>query len=208
MGHDHAVPTPARIAAAPASSTSPAPNVTAAASPASARPSRSPFPPASTTARPSPCGDRAMPGRTAAPPATCWSRSASAATRCSRGRGRMSTVRCPSRLRRLPAARRSRCRRSTARSVYDRRGHADRHAFRLKGKGIPYVNGRSRGDQYVTVVVETPTSPNALAELCGVAICKKLPCGRCNAAAFSGRKSMTLNGRSIPIPDPWSGNAV
>ena len=29
--------------------------------------------------------------------------------------------------------------------------------FRLKGKGIPYVNGRSRGDQYVTVVVETPT---------------------------------------------------
>ena len=28
---------------------------------------------------------------------------------------------------------------------------------RLKGKGIPYVNGRSRGDQYVTVVVETPT---------------------------------------------------
>lgn len=29
--------------------------------------------------------------------------------------------------------------------------------FRLKGKGIPYVNGRGRGDEYVTVVVETPT---------------------------------------------------
>ena len=28
--------------------------------------------------------------------------------------------------------------------------------FRLKNKGIPYVNGRGRGDQYVTVVVEIP----------------------------------------------------
>ena len=32
--------------------------------------------------------------------------------------------------------------------------------FRLKNKGIPYVNSRSRGDQYVTVVVETPTKVN------------------------------------------------
>lgn len=29
--------------------------------------------------------------------------------------------------------------------------------FRLKGKGIPYVGGKNRGDQFVTVVVETPT---------------------------------------------------
>ena len=29
--------------------------------------------------------------------------------------------------------------------------------FRLKGKGIPYVNGNGRGDEFVTVVVETPT---------------------------------------------------
>lgn len=29
--------------------------------------------------------------------------------------------------------------------------------FRLKGKGIPYVGYSKRGDQYVTVVVETPT---------------------------------------------------
>ena len=29
--------------------------------------------------------------------------------------------------------------------------------FRLKGKGIPYVGYKNRGDQYVTVVVETPT---------------------------------------------------
>ena len=29
--------------------------------------------------------------------------------------------------------------------------------FRLKGKGIPYVVYKNRGDQYVTVVVETPT---------------------------------------------------
>lgn len=29
--------------------------------------------------------------------------------------------------------------------------------FRLKGKGIPYVGSKNRGDQLVTVVVETPT---------------------------------------------------
>ena len=29
--------------------------------------------------------------------------------------------------------------------------------FRLKGKGIPYVGSKTRGDQYVTVVIETPT---------------------------------------------------
>ena len=29
--------------------------------------------------------------------------------------------------------------------------------FRLRGKGIPFVGYKSRGDQYVTVVVETPT---------------------------------------------------
>lgn len=28
--------------------------------------------------------------------------------------------------------------------------------FRLRGKGIPYINGRGRGDQYVKVVVEIP----------------------------------------------------
>ena len=28
--------------------------------------------------------------------------------------------------------------------------------FRLKGKGVPYVGGKNRGDQFVTVVVETP----------------------------------------------------
>lgn len=29
--------------------------------------------------------------------------------------------------------------------------------FRLRGKGIPAVNGKGRGDEYVTVTVETPT---------------------------------------------------
>ena len=28
--------------------------------------------------------------------------------------------------------------------------------FRLRGKGIPNLNGRGRGDQYVTVYIETP----------------------------------------------------
>ena len=30
--------------------------------------------------------------------------------------------------------------------------------FRLRGKGIPYLNGNGRGDQYVTVNIETPRS--------------------------------------------------
>ena len=32
--------------------------------------------------------------------------------------------------------------------------------FRLRGKGIPVLNGRGRGDQYVTVVIETPRNLN------------------------------------------------
>ena len=32
--------------------------------------------------------------------------------------------------------------------------------FRLKGKGIPSLNGRGRGDQYVTVYIETPKNLN------------------------------------------------
>ena len=32
--------------------------------------------------------------------------------------------------------------------------------FRLKGKGIPTLNGRGRGDQYVTVYIETPKNLN------------------------------------------------
>jgi molecular chaperone DnaJ len=33
--------------------------------------------------------------------------------------------------------------------------------FRLRGKGIPSLNGRGRGDQYVTVTVRTPTGLSA-----------------------------------------------
>ncbi len=32
--------------------------------------------------------------------------------------------------------------------------------FRLRGKGVPQVNGRGRGDQYVNVVVDIPKSLN------------------------------------------------
>ena len=30
--------------------------------------------------------------------------------------------------------------------------------FRLRGKGAPSINGRGRGDQYVTVQVQVPTN--------------------------------------------------
>ena len=33
--------------------------------------------------------------------------------------------------------------------------------FRLRNKGIPYVNGRGRGDQYVKVNIEVPRNLNA-----------------------------------------------
>lgn len=33
-------------------------------------------------------------------------------------------------------------------------------SFRLKGKGIPYVNGRGRGDEIVQVTVEVPRNLN------------------------------------------------
>ena len=32
--------------------------------------------------------------------------------------------------------------------------------FRLRAKGIPVLNGRGRGDQYVTVTIETPRDLN------------------------------------------------
>ena len=31
------------------------------------------------------------------------------------------------------------------------------HIFRLKGKGVPHLNGRGRGDFVIEVVVDTPT---------------------------------------------------
>lgn len=42
-------------------------------------------------------------------------------------------------------------------ALSDPRGHATGTTFRLRGKGIPYVGYKTRGDQFVTVVVETPT---------------------------------------------------
>ena len=33
--------------------------------------------------------------------------------------------------------------------------------FRMKGKGIPYIRSKSRGDQYVTVNVEVPRNLTA-----------------------------------------------
>ena len=39
-------------------------------------------------------------------------------------------------------------------------GNQSGTTFRLKGKGIPSINGRGRGDQYVTVYIETPKNLN------------------------------------------------
>ena len=41
--------------------------------------------------------------------------------------------------------------------LFKREGTQTGATFRLRGKGIPFVGYKSRGDQYVTVVVETPT---------------------------------------------------
>ena len=38
--------------------------------------------------------------------------------------------------------------------------HSTGSVFRLRGKGIPALNGRGRGDQYVTVNIETPKNLN------------------------------------------------
>ena len=39
-------------------------------------------------------------------------------------------------------------------SVHD--GTQPGDIFKLKGKGIPFINGRGRGDQYVKVTIEVP----------------------------------------------------
>ena len=64
------------------------------------RPSRSTSPPVSTTARPSPCGDRATPVRMAAPTATCSSPLWCSPTRSSAGRAPPYSARRPSPTRR------------------------------------------------------------------------------------------------------------
>ena len=124
----------------------------------SARPSRSTSPPASTTARPSLCGARATPAKTAAAPATC---SITVTVQPDEtippgGRGRV--------LRARPSPSPRRCWAPTleiptidGKVKYDLpEGTQTGTVFRLRGKGIPVLNGRGRGDQYVTVNVETP----------------------------------------------------
>jgi molecular chaperone DnaJ len=37
-------------------------------------------------------------------------------------------------------------------------GHSNRHVFRLRGKGMPVLGGRGRGDLFVSVTVITPTT--------------------------------------------------
>jgi DnaJ-class molecular chaperone len=44
--------------------------------------------------------------------------------------------------------------------IHPARGTQSGTTFRLKGKGIPSLNGRGRGDQYVTVYIETPRNLN------------------------------------------------
>ena len=43
--------------------------------------------------------------------------------------------------------------------------------FRLRGKGIPELRGRGRGDQYVTVKVQVPTSLDVYKrQVCGLVL--------------------------------------
>ena len=37
-----------------------------------------------------------------------------------------------------------------------REGTQPGDVFKLKGKGIPHINGRGRGDQYVRMTIEVP----------------------------------------------------
>lgn len=39
-------------------------------------------------------------------------------------------------------------------------GTQNGHVIKIKGKGVPYVNGRGRGDMYVKIIVEVPSSLN------------------------------------------------
>lgn len=45
-------------------------------------------------------------------------------------------------------------------SMLSVRGLSPERPLRLKGKGVPYINGRGRGDQYVKVIVEVPKNLN------------------------------------------------
>lgn len=51
-----------------------------------------------------------------------------------------------------------------------REGTQPGDVFKLKGKGIPHINGRGRGDQYVRMTIEVPKnlSPEAEAAFAGV----------------------------------------
>ena len=61
-------------------------------------------------------------------------------------------------------AARSKCRRSTATPSSSWRRHGDGQGFRLRGKGMPNVEGYGHGDLHAQVIVEVPVQSERQAE--------------------------------------------
>ena len=101
---------------------------------------------------------RATRAPTAARTAICSSPSTSATIRSSRATARTSIARCRSPSRRRRSAQTIEVPTLDGKVRYTiPEGTQTGTVFRLRGKGIPYVGYKTRGDQFVTVVVETPT---------------------------------------------------
>ena len=97
-------------------------------------------------------------GARAARPATSTWSSRSRSTPSSGARGPRSSARCRSPSRRRRWGPPSRCRPSTARtSSSSPPGTQTGATLKVRGKGVPGLNGGGRGDQHVIVFVETPT---------------------------------------------------
>ena len=74
--------------------------------------------------------------------------------------------------------------------------------FRLRGKGIPYVGYKTRGDQFVTVVVETPTKLTKRAEGAPAQSWKPAAMIRSKKKGFLKSSKKIWNKQSMDDPTP------
>ena len=139
--------------------------------------------PASTTARASAWPARATPAPAADRAATSTSSSRSSRTSCSNATGWTCLQRAGADVHRRPGrrdrgalpARRRELRRRVQDQGQGARGRPDGRTVRLKGRGMPSLRSRERGDLVVELLVETPTRLTArqkelmreLAGICG-----------------------------------------